>query len=117
MHASFQPSTRDLSEALWSHWRQACAKAKKLLQFRLTESHSDGASTDGDFNLNIKRIMAARLDSSATSCGHHTARMCPSHPPSNAPRLTLAINGEEVSAITVKQKPKKPSNTHRDKSK
>ena len=41
----FTPAGRDLGEALWSHWRQACAKAKTLLQFLLSESHSDGALT------------------------------------------------------------------------
>ena len=36
-----------------------------LLQFLLIESQSNGALTVGDFSINIKQLMAARLDSSA----------------------------------------------------
>ena len=70
----FTPAGRDLGKAVWSYGRQACTKAKTLLQFLLAESHSDGALTFGDLSLNIKQLMAARLDSSAMvltiSCGN-----------------------------------------------
>ena len=64
-------------EALWSHWRQGCAKANTLVQFLLTESHSGGALTVGDFNLHIERHMTARLASSAkflASCSFRRAQ-------------------------------------------
>ena len=66
----FSPAGRDLG----GHWRQACAKAKTLLHFLLTESHSDGALTVGDINSGIQAAHDCRMGPSATVLTTHSFR-------------------------------------------
>ena len=67
VHLVSPQAGRDLGEALRSHTGGRLARwRKRSSKFLLTESHSDGALTVGDFNLSVERLMAARSGSFAT---------------------------------------------------